>query len=161
MTAADWRTVLRYFRDRPDMWTPCIDLETAEHFDPAIVDWGDQILARGDLPGQLNARFWNDELEVDLDPRLVTEDEHVLALHGFMRELGQLLERDVAMSWEGAREAVEFRYRSPQTRSNAPRRADTSGLRRGVDMPRRRPVSHERRRSDAIRTRPAVVSVVV
>jgi hypothetical protein len=29
-----------------------------------------------------------DELETDLGPHLVTEDEQVIALHGFMRDLG-------------------------------------------------------------------------
>lgn len=34
----------------------------------------------------------------------------VVTLHGLMRELGQLVRRDVAMSCEGLREAVVFRY---------------------------------------------------
>ncbi|MGW5363036.1 hypothetical protein [Actinopolymorpha pittospori] len=77
----------------------------------APIDFDDRgLLARGDLPGQLNAWFLGDELEIDLDPRLVTQDEQLVALLGFMRELGQLLQRDVAMSWEGSRDAVNFRY---------------------------------------------------
>jgi hypothetical protein len=42
-----------------------------------------------------------DELETDLGPHLVTEDEQVIAAHGFMRDLGLRRQGEVAMSWEG------------------------------------------------------------
>jgi hypothetical protein len=113
MTPDAWRRVFAHFVAHPEVWTPCDGLERARQMvadhPAATLDYC--VLARGDLPGQLNAWFLGDELEIDLDPRQLTEDEHVVALQGFMRELGQLLHRDVAMSWEGMREAVVFRYR--------------------------------------------------
>jgi hypothetical protein len=42
-----------------------------------------------------------DELETDLGPHLVTEDEQVIAPHGFMRDLGLRRQGEVAMGWEG------------------------------------------------------------
>jgi hypothetical protein len=112
MTPQDWDLVLEYFRERPQTWTPCVGKPAKElPGDYLAISHDDPLLARGDLPGQLNAWFLGEELEIDLDPRLVTTDEQVLVLHGFMRELGQLLQRDVTMSWEGSREAVTFRYR--------------------------------------------------
>ncbi|MET7992265.1 hypothetical protein ABZU76_15305 [Amycolatopsis sp. NPDC005232] len=113
MTTDAWRRVFANFKAHPEVWTPCAGFERAGQMaaDYAAATPDDRLLARGNLPGQLNAWFLDDELEIDLDPRQLTEDDHVVTLQGFMRELGQLLHRDVAMSWEGMREAVVFRYR--------------------------------------------------
>lgn len=111
MTIEDWHSFLGYIASRPHDWTPCVDLSNAEQVVAnARADSRNMLLARRLMPGQLNVWCLDDELEIDLDPRRITNDTHVVALHDLMRELGQLMAREVTMCVEGSRTAVLYRY---------------------------------------------------
>ncbi len=113
MTPNDWTKFLHHLASHRHLWTPVRDHEPTAQL-PASYDEiepeAHSLLAKGALPGQLNAWFLGDELEIDLDPREITDDSDVEILHATMRELGRLFQRDVTMSFEGSHEAIAFRY---------------------------------------------------
>lgn len=112
MTYENWIEVLGYFHARSEVWKLRLSYGVLVRIvGSSSIGPDDRLLARGDLPGQPIAWHLDDELEIDLDPRLVDSDEHVAAIHGLMRDLGRLLDRDVTMSLEGERGAVIFAYR--------------------------------------------------
>ena len=54
--------------------------------------------------------FTPEEIELDLDPREVTSQEHLDALLRFMSDVGAVLRHDVILTEENGPEAVRFRY---------------------------------------------------
>lgn len=63
----------------------------------------------------LNCHFFTEEeIEFDIDPREVNSEERLKELFGFMRRIGQLLQKEVILTPENGREAAIFRY-MPET----------------------------------------------
>jgi hypothetical protein len=54
--------------------------------------------------------FWEGEIEFDLAPREVNSDERLNQLLDFMRRLGRLLHKDVALTEESWQELEYLRY---------------------------------------------------
>ncbi len=54
--------------------------------------------------------FWPDEIEFDLDPRVINGESQLVRLLAFIRTLGRLLGKDVIMTPESLLERPFFRY---------------------------------------------------
>jgi hypothetical protein len=54
--------------------------------------------------------FYEGEIELDVDPREVTDDARADAILTFMAELGQAMKKEVLMTAENVSDAVIFRY---------------------------------------------------
>ena len=59
----------------------------------------------------INSHFFTDQqIEFDIDPREINSEEKLNQLFGFMRGIGQLLQKEVLLTSENAQEIIIFRY---------------------------------------------------
>lgn len=113
LTAEDWHTAIAHIASHSKVWTPRVDLGDVEKVisgKAARTPAQSNPIARSSMPGLPTLWCLDDELQMDLDPRRITDDAQVAVLHELMREFGLLLDRDVTMYVEGSRTAVLYRY---------------------------------------------------
>ncbi len=114
-TSADWGTAYHYFLRR---YPHSFRRDGLEQEPPGNVE--DILDATGDaaflltlhVAGlELNCHFFTvDEIELDLDPQEVNDENSLAAVTNFLLELGRLLGRRVILTAEDAQDAIILEY---------------------------------------------------
>ncbi|GAA4907554.1 hypothetical protein LX16_3200 [Stackebrandtia albiflava] len=109
MAAGDWDALLSHLRERPTAWRPPHGRRVVPATHSEVDVREDHAVAESDAHGGLTVWYFEDELIVSSSPA-VTDAAGVSGVLGFMRELGDVLARDVVMTPEWEHGIEIYRY---------------------------------------------------